>query len=405
MSMKIVSDAHIPFVRELFAEIGDLVLIPGHEIDRDSVIDADALLIRTVTKIDATLLRGSSLRFLGSATAGTDHVDMQLLNDLGIHFANAPGGNADSVVEYVTTALVSLLDRHGLDPVDLTLGVVGCGQVGGRLVRRAGALGMRVLANDPPLEREAEREKRQHAFVGLDRILHECDVVSLHVPLTREGEDRTWRLMGKRELDLLAGRFCLFNTSRGGVVHEEALLSRTVEELPENLVLDVWEHEPLPDPGVQRLATLATPHIAGYSRDAKYRSTRMIARALADYFNLADVESTDCDPFGSFQLRVPDSDPRKDAVSYMTELVGQMYPLAEDHERMRALPEAPQEARAEAFRRLRSDYPARYGFDRYHLRDERVDPALANRLSAGLGIVCETTHGETHENRGAETFR
>jgi len=391
MAVKIVSDAHIPFVREMFSDCGELDLIPGHRIDADAVRDADALLVRSVTRIDAALLRGSSIQFVGSATAGTDHVDLAFLKRSGVVFASAPGGNADSVVEYVLAALVSVSVRRRLPILDATIGIVGCGQVGGRLARRAEGLGLNVLRNDPPLERDAEARNESHPFIGLEELVHRSDIVSLHVPLYHNGPDKTVGLIGRTELDALVAKICLLNASRGGVVDEAEYLRRATGERPRALVLDVWEGEPLPDLRLQRLADVATPHIAGYSRDAKYRSTRMVAEALFSHFGLKGGMPIAADAMNSMTLDVPSADPAGDRVAYLHEVIGQMYPIMDDHARMAAISDAPDEARASAFRRLRADYPPRYGFDRYVLDDSRLTQADRARLTAGLGIRIAAT--------------
>lgn len=262
--MKIVADPNIPFVREAFGAHGDVVLIPGRQITAGAVRDADALLVRSVTPVEEVLLAGSRIRFVATATIGTDHVDVRYLEVLGIGFASAAGSNANSVAEYVVAALLELARRGRYRLRDRSLGVIGVGNVGSKVVRYARALGMRVLQLDPPL--------------GLHERAWEADIVTLHVPLLE-----TTRHMLHH--DNLTG-FTLINTSRGAVVDNKALLQAIDGNRIPAAALDVWEGEPQISAELLDVVEIGTPHIAGYSFDGKVAGTRMIYEAFCRHFKI-----------------------------------------------------------------------------------------------------------------------
>lgn len=290
--MKIVIDEKIPFIRGVFERWADVVYSPGRQIDARTVKDADALIVRTRTKCNSDLLKGSSVRIVASATIGYDHIDTEWLEANGIVWASAPGCNSGSVMQYITSLLLFLAGKHNLDLQSMTLGVVGVGNVGSKVERAARALGMRVLLNDPPRERSEGRQAvtlqagaRQGTsgteFHHLHKLLTESDILTLHVPLTREGEDRTFHLLNKENLRLMKRSAILVNTSRGEVVDNTALREALKTGLLRGAALDVWEGEPAADPQLVDLADIATPHIAGYSVDGKANATISSVRRVA----------------------------------------------------------------------------------------------------------------------------
>jgi len=285
--MRLLADENIPLLDPFFASFGEIRRLPGRGIDRAAVADADALLVRSVTRVDRALLEGSAVKFVGTCTIGTDHLDLDYFAEAGIAWSSAPGCNARGVVEYVLGALLALAERHGADlagrtygvvGADLagrTYGVVGAGQVGGRLVEVLRALGWNVLVCDPP------RQAREGGdFVDLEEIVRRCDVISLHTPLTRDGADATWHLLGAERLAQLQPGCWLINASRGAVVDNAALKAHLQGGAALEVVLDVWEGEPQVDVELAALCRLATPHIAGYSLDGKLRGTEQIYRAF-----------------------------------------------------------------------------------------------------------------------------
>ncbi|WP_163558825.1 4-phosphoerythronate dehydrogenase PdxB [Halomonas sp. NO4] len=280
--MRIVVDANVPAAETCFGEVGEVVRLPGREIDAAAVREADALVVRSITRVDEALVAGSRLRFVGTCTIGTDHVDEAALARQGIAFSSAPGCNAEAVVDYVLTCLLTLGERYGWRLADRRVGIVGVGNVGGRLQARLAALGVECLACDPP---RAEREGTA-GFHDLDALIDACDVLCLHTPLVRDGPHATRHLLGARRLAELAPGTLLLNAGRGDCVDGQALRGRLAGPGDISAVLDVWEGEPAIDPALRDLATIATPHIAGHSLDGKLRGTYQVYRALCEAVGL-----------------------------------------------------------------------------------------------------------------------
>ena len=285
--MKIVADNKIPFLRGVFEPFAQVLYLPGGGTTPEVVRDADALLTRTRTRCDAALLAGSSVRVIASATIGYDHIDTAWCESRGIRWANAPGCNAGSVEQYVAAALCALSRRHGFPLAGRTLGVVGVGHVGSRVVRMAEALGMKVLRCDPPLARLSSRAESRDPFLPLDEVIARSDIVTLHVPLTRTGEDATWHLLDAARLSAMRPDQYLINTSRGPVVDGAALKAALKARTLGGAVLDVWEGEPEPDRELLDLVDIATPHIAGYSADGKAAGTTVAVRTVASALGLS----------------------------------------------------------------------------------------------------------------------
>ncbi|HUU30573.1 MAG TPA: 4-phosphoerythronate dehydrogenase, partial [Phycisphaerae bacterium] len=240
--MKIVADADIPLLSDAFGPFGEVVALPAERITAEAVRDATALLVRSVTRVDGRLLEGSRVEFIATATIGFDHVDLGYLEARRIGFASAQGSNARSVAEYVLAALSILAERGRRDMTQKVLGIVGCGNVGGRLGRMAEAIGLRVLQNDPPLARTTHDPR----YVPIE-ALAEADVVTFHVPLASEGPDATHHMIGARLLGRLKRGVAVINTSRGAVADSAALKAARGDGRVGALVLDVWEGEPTID--------------------------------------------------------------------------------------------------------------------------------------------------------------
>jgi erythronate-4-phosphate dehydrogenase len=267
--MKIVIDDKIPFIRDVFEPYAKVVYCKGSSIDKQLVADADALIIRTRTKCNKALLEESSVKIVASATIGFDHIDTIWCENNGIKWTNAPGCNSGSVMQYITASLFYLASKHSLDLRSLTLGVIGVGNVGSKVVVAAKTIGMRVLQNDPP----RMRKEGQYGFISLERLLAESDIVTLHVPYTKEGHDKTHHLINNKNIYSIKKGSFLFNTSRGEVVDNTALLEALNKEHLTGTVLDVWEGEPNADRRLIKRADISTPHIAGYSVDGKANGT------------------------------------------------------------------------------------------------------------------------------------
>ncbi|MGM0702259.1 MAG: 4-phosphoerythronate dehydrogenase PdxB [Pseudomonadota bacterium] len=280
--MRIVVDANVPAAETCFGELGDVVRLAGRDIDARAVRDADALVVRSITRVDESLVTGSRLRFVGTCTIGTDHVDEAMLSRQGIDFASAPGCNAEAVVDYVLSSLLTLGERHGWRLDERRVGIVGVGNVGGRLLARLRALGVECLACDPP---RAQREGPA-GFHDLEALIDGCDVLCLHTPLIHRGPHATHHLLDARRIAELAPETVLLNAGRGDCVDGQALRGRLAGPGDITAVLDVWEGEPAIDPALRDLAAIATPHVAGYSLDGKLRGTHQIYRALCQRLGL-----------------------------------------------------------------------------------------------------------------------
>lgn len=277
--MKIVIDDKIPYIREAVAAVtADAVYMRGSDITAGDVRDADAMIIRTRTRCDESLLAGSRVRFIATATIGYDHIDTEYLRRAGISWTNCPGCNAGSVAQYVRSSLLLLARDFGLDLPRAVLGVVGCGHVGSLVVSAARELGMEVLVCDPPLGR--------HGFVSLCEIERRADVITFHVPLTKYGPYPTWHLADSAFFGRLSRRPFIINSSRGAVVDSAALSAALAAGIVRQAVIDTWEHEPDIDRGLLDRVYIGTPHIAGYSADGKVNADNMALAALCRFFGL-----------------------------------------------------------------------------------------------------------------------
>jgi len=352
--MRFVVDESIPYGREAFATLGEVTALPGRGIAKADLRDADALIIRTVTRPNADLLDDTSVKFVGTCTIGEDHVDLPYLSARGIVFSSAPGCNANSVAEYMTAAWLELEHRGLLCIQDSALGIVGYGNVGKRVAEKARILGMKVILHDPPLEQAGFEAD----FSPLEAIL-ECDLVTFHVPLTRAGDHATHHYADESFLSKMKPGGVLFNTSRGPVVDNVALLESLQSGHLAGAVLDVWEEEPNLSEQLVDAVVLATPHIAGYSIDGKLNATQQIYDAACRHFDLlTQWNSGEVDlapPAPYLEIASDDTHPLLTAVRHN-------YTILEDDANVRALFNLPEAERATAFEQLRKIYRRRFEF-------------------------------------------
>jgi erythronate-4-phosphate dehydrogenase len=345
--MIIVADENIPFVQEAFESFGTVRCYAGRSITKEVVADATILLVRSITQVNRELLEGSAVKFVATATIGTDHIDLHYLAQQSIGFASAPGSNATSVAQYVMAAILHCCKVLGRDYHKQTLGIIGVGNVGTRVFRHAMGLGMRCVLSDPPLQRKSN----QAVFRPLKQVLNEADIVTLHVPLTTTGNDSTLKMVGSDFLGQLKPGAILINSSRGKVVDENAL--KAVASKLGAVVLDVWMNEPQPDPQLVELTTIATPHIAGYSYDGKVMGTQMIYQAACAFF----FRPVELDLMQKIQGEATILD-----ASRVHDAVMQAYPLMEDDARFREILATEPAKRGAYFDRLRKEYPVRREF-------------------------------------------
>lgn len=378
--MLIVADENIPLLDAFFAGFGEIRRVPGRSIDRATVEQADVLLVRSVTNVNRALLEGSKVRFVGTCTIGTDHLDLDYFNEAGITWSSAPGCNARGVVDYVLGSLMTLAEIEGVDLTQRTYGVIGAGEVGGRLIKVLKGLGWQVKVCDPPRQAAEGGD-----YVSLEQIIEQCDVISLHTPLTRSGEGATWHLFDEPRLQQLKPGTWLINAARGPVVDNVALRKVLLEREDLQAVLDVWEAEPQVDVALAELCVLATPHIAGYSLDGKQRGTAQIYQAYCEFIGqpvsiqlgdllpapwLSEVSlHADSDPAWALAMLCRGVyDPRRDDADFRSTLLGSVG-----------------EQRA-AFDVLRKQYPVRREIEGLKVRIEGDSPALRQIVSA-LGAV------------------
>ena len=378
--MLIVADENIPLIEAFFASFGEIRRLPGRQITRADVHDADVLLVRSVTRVDRELLEGSAVRFVGTCTIGTDHLALDYFEQAGIQWSSAPGCNARGVVDYVLGSLLTLADIEGADLAQRTYGVIGAGEVGGRLVRVLRDLGWNVRVCDP-LRQAAEGA----GYVSLEQIIEQCDVISLHTPLSKNGEFATWHLLDEARLNQLKPGTWLINASRGPVVDNAAL--RKVLNAREDLqaVLDVWEGEPQVDVELADLCVLATPHIAGYSLDGKQRGTAQIYEALCDFLGQApQVQLADLLP-APWLARVELSANSDQAWALAMLCRGVYDPRRDDADFRRTLTGSGDQQKL-AFDALRKLYPVRREIEGLTVHIEGHNPALTT-MAAALGCV------------------
>ena len=280
--MKIIIDDKIPYIRGAFEKVAEVIYLSGPKTNPEVVKDADVIVTRTRTTCNEKLLGGSSVKFIATATIGYDHIDTEYCDKAGIKWTNAPGCNSGSVEQYIASALMVLAERKKLQLKNLCIGIVGVGNVGSKVANICRLFGMKVLLNDPPRERAEGPEE----FVSLDKIKEEADIITLHVPLNYKGEDVTYHLGNNTFFSSLKMKPILINSCRGEVLVTEAVKDALKSGQLSGLVCDCWEHEPEIDLELLALTELATPHIAGYSKDGKASGTRMSVEAISNYFGL-----------------------------------------------------------------------------------------------------------------------
>ncbi|NOI76798.1 4-phosphoerythronate dehydrogenase [Vibrio coralliilyticus] len=280
--MKILIDENMPYAEQLFSQLGEVVLKSGRTLNADDLVDVDALMIRSVTKVNAELIsKANRLKFVGTATAGMDHVDQALLKEKGIFFTAAPGCNKVGVAEYAFSVMMVLAQQQGFSVFDKTVGIIGAGQVGSYLQQCLEGIGIKVLINDPP--KQAAGDERN--FTPLDALLEQADIITTHTPITRDGDFPTHHLINETVLNKLRGDQILINAARGPVVDNTALKARLRKQDGFIAALDVFEFEPEVDMELLPLLAFATPHVAGYGLEGKARGTTMIFNSFCEFLN------------------------------------------------------------------------------------------------------------------------
>lgn len=377
--MLIVADENMPLLDAFFGDLGEIRRLSGRSIGPEDIAEAGVVLVRSVTRVDGALLARASPRFLGTATIGTDHVDVSELARRGVPFSAAPGCNANAVAEYVVTVLALFAEAMGEPGLgEFRLGVVGCGEVGGRVAGLAARLGLDCVVTDTLLPASALPEGVRS--MPLDDLLAWADIVTLHVPLTSDGAAPTWHLLDEHRLR--AGRWrLLVNTARGAVVDNEALTRVLSEEPGRRAVLDVWESEPQVPRDLLSRVWIGTPHVAGYSAEGKWRGTAMLRAAAGRALgtgpgrSLPDVLAARGDAPISLQWQ-----------GSLSATLGACCPILRDDRELRQVIGVGEAGIAQAFDDLRKNYPERREFSHYRITQA---PREVVDLLAALGFSVE----------------
>ena len=350
--MKILASDNIPFVVEAFSDFGDVNVKPGRQITPADLESVDVFLARSTTRINEALLRNSPVKFVATATAGTDHVDIDYLERRGICFASAPGCNAESVAEYVTAAILHIAQKYNLKLEYMTLGIVGYGHTGRAVRDKAKALGLKCVLNDPPLDYAGRLPDGRSI-----EAIHHCDIVTFHVPLTFQGRDATYKMVRPRFLRKLKRGAILINASRGEIVDERELFRSIKKQELLACVLDVWAGEPSINLELLNRVDIATPHIAGHSYDGKIRGTELIYYAFCDFMKTSWKFSFLSKPEPREPFRIDSADPTP-----IHTAVHHAYDIMDDDADLRHISDIPEFEREKYFEQLRSGYRRRLGF-------------------------------------------
>ncbi|HSL89423.1 MAG TPA: 4-phosphoerythronate dehydrogenase [Ignavibacteriaceae bacterium] len=362
--IKIVADENLAYAKDLFSQYGKVKLLNGRKITYLVLKDTDALIIRSITQVNKSLLAGTKVRFVGTATIGTDHLDMEYLKSTGIIFASAPGCNSYSVAEYVLASLLYTAIKNNFSLKDKSIGIVGIGNVGSKVVRFCEALGMKVLKNDPPLSRQGKLKDS----VAFDDIL-ETDIISLHVPLSFTGEDKTYHMLNEHNLRFLKHNSILINTSRGSVIDSVAL-RHINKEKNLTVISDVWENEPDIDTELLKRVLIGTPHIAGYTLEGKVNGSLMIYDALADFLKMDRVPNISLPVVNNNQFLFDSSVSIEESLN---NIVKQIYNIEDDHSRLLEVNSMNDSEIGRYFDTLRKDYPLRREFNNYSIKMNKKD--------------------------------
>lgn len=367
--MKVIIDDKIPYINNALEDYSKVIYIPGSETDHEIVRDADALVTRTRTNCSREVLEGSSVRFIATATIGFDHIDTKYCKAAGIEWVNAPGCNAESVNQYIASALFSYAKRRDLALNGMTIGVVGVGQVGSRIARTCEILGMNVLLNDPPRERVEGPDK----FVSLQTVREQADIISFHVPLNRGGVDNTLHMVDAEFVQNLGRVPLLINTCRGEVFDTRVVIDARQGNAVSGLIIDCWENEPRLDLQLLDLVDYATPHIAGYSKDGKANGTTASVRAISRFFGLGidDWEPSGVEPPPTPVLEIDGAGKGEDAI--LAEAILGTYRIANDDRSLRDGPGL--------FEVLRGDYPVRREFQAHKVFATNVPDQVLQKLT------------------------
>jgi len=359
--MRIAIDQNIPGVEETFAHHGDINLVDGRTLDNRQLSHTEALIVRSITRVGPGLLEGNPVRFVGTTTIGTDHLDIDWLEQQGITWASAPGCNSDAAAQYTLAMAWLACERLGRNLAEQRVGIIGRGNVGSRVQKLMNTIGATTVANDPPLA-----DKGEKGLVSFEEALAQ-DLVCLHVPLNRAGPHPTFRMIDRDQLLLMSESTLLVNTARGDVVNGKSLLPQ-LHSGRLHAALDVWPEEPRIDPELLMATTVATPHVAGYSDDGKLNGTRIVYTAFCAW--LGEPPAIPVND-GS---EVPELDLHREKNQISSALEAACFVPRQDRE-MRSLASLTPEIRATNFDALRCEYPPRRDFHGWQIRGANTESA------------------------------
>ena len=366
--MKIIIDDKIPYIRGAFENVAEVIYLPGSKTTTEIVRDADAIVTRTRTICNEKLLAGSSVKFIATATIGYDHIDTDYCDAAGIKWTNAPGCNSKSVEQYIASTLMVLAKTKKLQLKDLCIGIVGVGNVGSKVAKICEIFGMKVLLNDPPRERAEGPEK----FVSLDTVKNEADIISLHVPLNIKGEDATFHMGDENFFSALKMKPMLINSCRGEVLETSAVKKALKAKQISSFVCDCWENEPDLDLELLEMTDIATPHIAGYSKDGKAKGTSMSVQAISDFFGLGlnNWQPSGVELPSNPIIEIDDEGMSEQEI--FSNAILHTYDIRHDDKLLRLSPEH--------FEQQRGDYPIRREFPAFTIRTQRVEEKTLEKL-------------------------
>lgn len=375
--MKIVADDKIPFLKGVLEPFSSVKYLPGNLITKDHITDADAIITRSITNCNSELLKDTKVKFIATATIGDDHIDKTFCTKNNIQWTSAKGCNSGAVEQYVLSAILNLAIDNAFDISGLTIGIIGVGNIGSKIKRIAEILDLKILLNDPP-RAEAEEDNE---FVGLDQVLSDSDIISLHVPLIFEGKFKTYHLADETFFDQLEKEKIFINSSRGGVVNTKALIKAIDNQKILHSVIDVWEDEPNIHPELLGWLDYGTPHIAGYSWEGKAMGTAMSVSAISRFFNLGiddwypeiekpehNLVSINCEGKTIYEI--------------IREAVNATYDIRKDSHQFKGI--------YNEFENLRRNYSFRWEYDNYNIELKNVtnNSNLSKKLVAlGFKIV------------------
>ncbi|MFC2097691.1 4-phosphoerythronate dehydrogenase [Bacteroidota bacterium] len=374
--IKIVADKHIPFLKGVLDQYADVIYVPGEEIKNLDLSKTDVLITRSRTYCNKELLNNTRIKLIASATIGIDHIDTEYCKNNGIRVKNAPGCNSASVCQYIITALCFLSEKLKFSLQGKTIGIVGHGNVGSKVASFAKIMGMNVLINDPP----KQRLNKINNYVSIEEIIKKSDIISLHVPLTHSGEDKTINLIDKNFLSKMSASQILINSSRGGVVEEDSLKIAFNEQRIAGIVLDVWKNEPDIDREILDKSIIGTPHIAGYSIDGKANGTAMVVKIVSDFFKLGiNNWFPDNLPCPEDTIILPEISDNDDEV-ILKNIIAKTYDIHHDNNQLKL--------HLEKFEFFRHNHPIRREFPVFTVQTSGLSKQLIQKLKKlGFNLI------------------